>query len=201
MWPKQFTVYCKQTVLNPLVFHIPGSSTAPSSGCSSESPTPIPPLSTPVRPITTHSRHCKSTGSSKSPCHNVQQVDVELINHHPTVGSSNKAGIIKRSVKYSETDIDAVPLRCYRETDLDEVMLAEQEEVDSAFGSNRSVLGTSGTSSSSPLEGVLCPHTDGEEELQDEEVVSWASVRMQGDKKRQNATPEGDEVFSRLLRG
>ncbi|KTG04792.1 hypothetical protein cypCar_00001707 [Cyprinus carpio] len=88
-----------------------------------------------------------------------------------------------------------------RETDLDEVMMAEQEEVDSAFGSNRSVLGTSGTNSCSPLEGVLCPHTDGEEELQDEEVVSWASVRMQGDKKRQNATPEGDEVFSRLLRG
>ncbi|XP_052427819.1 uncharacterized protein psda isoform X1 [Carassius gibelio] len=178
-----------------------GSSSAPSSGCSSESPTPIPPLSTPVKPKTTHSRLCKSTGSSKSLGHNVQQVDVELINHHPAVGTSNKAGIIKRSVKYSETDIDAVPLRCYRETDLDEVMLAEQEEVDSAFGSNRSVLGTSGTSSSSPLEEVLCPHTDGEEELQDEEVVSWASVRMQGDKKRQNASPEGDEVFSRLLRG
>lgn len=117
------------------------------------------------------------------------------------MGSSNKTSIIKRTVKYSETDIDAVPLRCYRETDLDEVMLAEQEEVDSAFGSNRSVLGTSGTNSSSPLEGMLCPLTDGEEELQDEEVVSWASVRMQGDKKRQNATPEGDEVFSRLLRG
>ncbi|XP_051772072.1 PH and SEC7 domain-containing protein 1 isoform X2 [Ctenopharyngodon idella] len=176
-----------------------GSSTAPSSGCSSESPTPIPPLSTSLRPVTTYSRHCKSTGSSK--CHDVQQVKVELINHHPTVGSSNKTSIIKRIVKYSETDIDAVPLRCYRETDLDEVMLAEQEEVDSAFGSNRSVLGTSGTNSSSPLEGMLCQHTDGEEELQDEEVVSWASVRMQGDKKRQNATPEGDEVFSRLLRG
>lgn len=117
------------------------------------------------------------------------------------MGTSNKTGIIRRTVKYSETDIDAVPLRCYRETDLDEVMLAEQEEVDSAFGSNRSVLGTSGTSSSSPLEGVLCLHTDGEDELQDEEVASWASVRMQGDKKRQNATPEGDEVFSRLLRG
>ncbi|XP_009305656.1 uncharacterized protein psda isoform X2 [Danio rerio] len=177
------------------------SSTPSSSGCSSESPTPIPPLSTHLRPVTTHSRHYKSIGSSKSSCQDVQQVEVELISHHPTVGTSNKTGIIRRTVKYSETDIDAVPLRCYRETDLDEVMLAEQEEVDSAFGSNRSVLGTSGTTSSSPLDGVLCPHTDGEEELQDEEVASWASVRMQGDKKRQNATPEGDEVFSRLLRG
>lgn len=32
-----------------------------------------------------------------------------------------KTGIIRRSIKYSETDLDAVPLRCYRETDLDEV--------------------------------------------------------------------------------
>ncbi|XP_026134398.1 LOW QUALITY PROTEIN: uncharacterized protein LOC113112769 [Carassius auratus] len=178
-----------------------GSSTVPSSDCTFESPASIPPLSTPVRSITTHSRPCKSTGSSKSVCHIVQQVEVELINHHPTMESSSKTGIARRSVKYSETDIDAVPLRCYRETDLDEAMLAEQEEVDSAFGSNRSVLNTSGTNSSSPLEGLLCPHTDGEEELQDEEVASWASVRMQGDKMRQNATPEGDEVFSRLLRG
>ncbi|XP_052469808.1 uncharacterized protein LOC128026599 [Carassius gibelio] len=177
------------------------SSTVPSSDCTIESPASIPPLSTTVRSITTHSRPCKSTGSSKSVCHIVQQVEVELINHHPTMESSDKTGIAGRSVKYSETDIDAVPLRCYRETDLDEAMLAEQEEVDSAFGSNRSVLNTSGTNSSSPLEGLLCPHTDGEEELQDEEVASWASVRMQGDKMRQNATPEGDEVFSRLLRG
>lgn len=88
-----------------------------------------------------------------------------------------------------------MPVRSYRETDLDEVMLAEQEEVDSAFGSNRSVLGTSVTSSGSALEGA------DDDELQDEEVVSWASVRMQGDKKRQHASPEGGEVFSRLLRG
>ncbi|XP_052006426.1 uncharacterized protein LOC127660340 [Xyrauchen texanus] len=155
-----------------------------SSGCSSESPASNQPSSTSLT------------------AHDVQHVEVELINHAPAMGSSpKKTCSIKQTVKYSETDIDAVPLCCYRETDLDEVILAEQEEVDSAFGSNRSVLGTSGTSSSSPLEGDLCPHSDGEEELQDEEVVSWASVRMQGDKKRQNAAPEWDEVFSRLLRG
>uniref|UniRef100_A0A6Q2YYY2 Pleckstrin and Sec7 domain containing a n=1 Tax=Esox lucius TaxID=8010 RepID=A0A6Q2YYY2_ESOLU len=65
-------------------------------------------------------------------------------------------GIIRRTIKYSETDLDAVPLKCYRETDLDEVMSAEgrtnreseqdEAEVDSAFGSNRSVLGISGSS-------------------------------------------------------
>lgn len=36
-------------------------------------------------------------------------------------GSSPKTGIIRQTLKYSETDLDAVPLRCYRETDLDEV--------------------------------------------------------------------------------
>lgn len=35
--------------------------------------------------------------------------------------STPKTGIIRRTIKYSETDLDAVPLRCYRETDLDEV--------------------------------------------------------------------------------
>ncbi|KAA0717895.1 PH and SEC7 domain-containing protein 1 [Triplophysa tibetana] len=172
-----------------------------SSGCSSESPTPIIPSSTPPCPISAHSRHCQSSASPKSSSHDVKRIQVEVINHLPAAGSSSKTCIIRRSVKYSETDIDAVPVRSYRETDLDEVMLAEQEEVDSAFGSIRSVLGTSGTSSVSPLDEVLCPLTDGEDELQDEEVVSWASVRMQGDKKRQNASPEGGDVFSRLLRG
>uniref|UniRef100_A0A8C9VUC7 Pleckstrin and Sec7 domain containing n=1 Tax=Scleropages formosus TaxID=113540 RepID=A0A8C9VUC7_SCLFO len=64
-------------------------------------------------------------------------------------------------------------------------------------------MGTSGAGSS-PLEGALYVRTDGEEdleeELQDEEVVSWASVRMQGDRKRQHATQEEDEVYSLLLK-
>uniref|UniRef100_A0A6Q2WV90 Pleckstrin and Sec7 domain containing a n=1 Tax=Esox lucius TaxID=8010 RepID=A0A6Q2WV90_ESOLU len=69
-------------------------------------------------------------------------------------------GIIRRTIKYSETDLDAVPLKCYRETDLDEVMSAEgrtnreseqdEAEVDSAFGSNRSVLGISGSRPPNP---------------------------------------------------
>ncbi|XP_065152929.1 uncharacterized protein psda isoform X1 [Paramisgurnus dabryanus] len=172
-----------------------GSSSAPSSGCSSKSPTPIPPSSTPPGPVSAHSKHCQSSTSQKSSSHNVQQIQIELINHTRAASPSLKTGIIRRSVKYSETDIDAVPVRSYRETDLDEVMLAEQEEVDSAFGSNRSVLGTSVTSSVSALEGA------DDDDLQDEEVVSWASVRMQGDKKRQHASPEGGEVFSRLLQG
>uniref|UniRef100_A0AAX7UW53 Pleckstrin and Sec7 domain containing n=1 Tax=Astatotilapia calliptera TaxID=8154 RepID=A0AAX7UW53_ASTCA len=94
-------------------------------------------------------------------------------------GTSPKTGIIRRTLKYSETDLDAVPLRCYRETDIDEVLLAEQEDADSAFGSNRSVQGTSGTGSS-PLGGLAYGRTDGEEE--------------------QCAAEEEPEVFGHLLK-
>lgn len=79
--------------------------------------------------------------------HKVQQIEVELFSPDSRGSSS---GIIRRTLKYSETDLDAVPLRCYRETDLDQVMQAEQEvfeenelEVDSAFGSGRSIVGAS----------------------------------------------------------
>ena len=91
-----------------------------------------------------------------------------------------------------------------------QVMRAEAEaaeEVDSAFGSNRSVLGNS---SFSPADASPKPRIGGgkeeeeeEEEEEDEEegVVSWASVRMLGDKQRQKAPKEEDEVFSLLLQG
>ncbi|XP_035605083.1 uncharacterized protein LOC118366574 isoform X1 [Oncorhynchus keta] len=167
-------------------------STGPPSGQSSESPTS--PTSLPLI----------------SANHKVQHVEVELVTPPPAaVGESPKTCIIRGTLKYSETDLDAVPLRCYRETDIDEVLLAEQEDTDSAFGSNRSVKSTSGTGSS-PL-GV-CPYerTSGEEEElegeeeeeeeddddDEEEVVSWVSVRMQGDIKRQ----QQQQVISQLLK-
>ncbi|KAI1894478.1 hypothetical protein AGOR_G00116220 [Albula goreensis] len=178
---------------------IPDASTAPPSGTSSESPTPTPPSSLPLEPLN-QEKGRQELGQSLA-CHNVQHVEVELVTPPPAAaGASPKTGIIRRTIKYSETDLDAVPLRCYRETNIDEV-LAEQDDADSAFGSNRSVMGTSGTGSS-PLGGALYTRTDGEEEEleEDEEVVSWASVRMQGDKKRQRATREEDEVFSLLLK-
>ncbi|XP_062330071.1 PH and SEC7 domain-containing protein 1-like isoform X2 [Osmerus eperlanus] len=171
------------------------ASTAPPSGNSSESPTPTPPSSLPLI----------------SANHHVQHVEVELVTPPPAAaGTSPKTGIIRRTLKYSETDLDAVPLRCYRETDIDEVLLAEQEDADSAFGSNRSVVGTSGTDSS-PLGGIFYERTEGEErpegeeeeedEDEEEEVVSWASVRMQGDsRKRMYAGLVEQEVFSQLLR-
>uniref|UniRef100_A0AAR2K4C5 Pleckstrin and Sec7 domain containing a n=1 Tax=Pygocentrus nattereri TaxID=42514 RepID=A0AAR2K4C5_PYGNA len=155
------------------------SSTAPSSGYSSDSLTPAPASSLPLRSTAAPSRHRPTSESQKASSHDVQQVDVELVNTAPALGSSPKTGIIRRTIKYSETDLDAVPLRCYRETDIDEVILAEQEEVDSAFSSDRSALGTSAASSS--------PNVEEDEQLQDEEVVSWASVRMHGDRKSHTA--------------
>nr|XP_057915132.1 PH and SEC7 domain-containing protein 1 isoform X2 [Doryrhamphus excisus] len=63
------------------------------------------------------------------------------------------------------------------------------EEVDSAFGSHRSVRGNS---SFSPADASL---KDDEENG----VASWASVLMQGDNQRQRAAE--DETFSLLLKG
>lgn len=51
---------------------------------------------------------------------------------------------VGRAAKYSETDLDKVPLRCYQETDIDEV-LAEREEADSAIESQPSSEGPHGT--------------------------------------------------------
>ncbi|XP_058506939.1 uncharacterized protein psda isoform X2 [Solea solea] len=188
--------------------------TSPTSG----SPSPTPPCSS----SSSSSSHWKPANQRrgregeerKLSHHKVQQIEVELVSPNLR-GVNPKTGVIRRTIKYSETDLDAVPLRCYRETDLDEVMRAEAEEVevevDSAFGSHRSVLGNC---SFNPTEVSPKPRTGGgregdedededEEEEEDEEegVVSWASVRMLGDKQRQRAAKEEDEVFSLLLKG
>lgn len=62
----------------------------------------------------------------------------------PGVGSGQGSGVaVGPAAKYSETDLDTVPLRCYRETDIDEV-LAEREEADSAIESQPSSEGLPG---------------------------------------------------------
>ena len=84
-----------------------------------------------------------------------------------------------------------------------QVMLAQAEEEleeDSAFGSNRSTPGTPGsgdspTQSSQRLLGKARQWAEPDQEVEEEEgVASWASVRMQGDRKRQE-----DERESGLL--
>uniref|UniRef100_A0AAY4AJW7 Pleckstrin and Sec7 domain containing a n=1 Tax=Denticeps clupeoides TaxID=299321 RepID=A0AAY4AJW7_9TELE len=146
--------------------------TAPPSGNSSESPTPTPPTSLPLEMAPLRANH------------DVQHVEVELVTPPPAPpGSSPKAGIIRRTLKYSETDLDAVPLRCYRETDIDEVLRAEHDDGDSAFGSNRSILGTP-AAGNSPLAIITyngMDREDEEEEHENEEdeegMASWASPR------------------------
>ncbi|XP_038586106.1 uncharacterized protein LOC119911334 isoform X1 [Micropterus salmoides] len=188
------------------------------SRCSQEAPPKAPPTSASPSPTPPSSLHLKpanqgrgldSKGQNLS-YHEVRQVEVELVTPDPR-GFTPKTGIIRQTIKYSETDLDAVPLRCYRETDLDEVMRAEAEaaeEADAAFGSNHSVLGNS---SFSPADASPKPQTDGrrneeeeedgEEEEEEEGVVSWASVRMLGDRQRQKATKEDADVFGLLLQG
>lgn len=83
------------------------------------------------------------------------------------------------------------------------------EEADSAFGSNRSVLGNSNFNPADPSPKSRSggrKEVDGEEEEDEEDeeeggVVSWASVRMQGDRQRQKAMKEEEEVLSLLLKG
>ncbi|KAJ8264541.1 hypothetical protein GJAV_G00150490 [Gymnothorax javanicus] len=164
------------------------ASTTPPSGTSSESPTPTPPNSLPLE-------------GQRSANHDVQHVEVELVTPPPmATGASPKTGIIGRTIKYSETDLDAVPLRCYRETDIDELM-ADQDDADSAFGSNRSVPGTPG---SSPLGGAAYERMDAEEQKQEEEeeqeALGWAGERRPGERKRLHNSQGEGEVFTTLLK-
>ncbi|XP_061561796.1 PH and SEC7 domain-containing protein 1-like [Phycodurus eques] len=163
------------------------ASTAPPSGNSSESPTPTPPSSLPALSASQHVRH----------------VEVELVTPPPPVERSLETGVIRRTLKYSETDLDAVPLRCYRETDIDELLMDGRDDEDSAFASNRSARG------GSPQGSGLGPYGFGlgadsgtgeeegsrerDQEEKEEEVVSWASVRMQGDNRKQQDTAQEQE--------
>ncbi|KAF7221260.1 uncharacterized protein psda isoform X1 [Nothobranchius furzeri] len=167
---------------------------------------PSPALSSSVRLLPASQRRGWDSKCRRSSHHEVRQIEVELVTPF-TRGPAPETGIIRRSIKYSETDLDAVPLRCYRETDLDEVMRAESEsaeEVDSAFGSNRSVLENSiSPEDSVPKLRTSAGKEENGEEFNDEEegVASWASVRMHGDKRRQRAAKEEEDVLSLLLKG
>lgn len=75
-------------------------------------------------------------------------------------GSTPRTGIIRHSVKYSETDLDAVPLRCYRETDLDEVRALGQSRRDlSRLIRAESVCGVGACYGESALWSRLTPST------------------------------------------
>ncbi|NXM10747.1 PSD1 protein, partial [Ploceus nigricollis] len=111
------------------------------------------------------------------PEHSLSHVEVEievspLSSQKP---GSCETGIIRRTVKYSETDLDTVPLRCYRETNIDDI-LAEKEEVDSAIESqkdsesNPSFVGTPGRRNSTPEEPPAPATGCSKDGLQDRDV-------------------------------
>ena len=86
---------------------------------ASASQSPAPPPSLHLRPA--YQRRGRDREGLRVSHYEVRQIEVELVAPPHPRGPAPKTGIIGRSIKYSETDLDAVPLRCYRETDLDEV--------------------------------------------------------------------------------
>lgn len=151
---------------------------------------------------------------------------MELVTPDPC-DSAPKTGIIRHTIKYSETDLDAVPLRCYRETDLDEVMSRKvrykylmylstcmctfhfcvqvmraeaevAEEGDMTFGCNRRIQeNTTLNLNDASVKSRVDDRKEEERTEGEDGVATWASVRMLGD--RQRGTEE-EEVLSVLLR-
>nr|XP_023423025.1 PH and SEC7 domain-containing protein 1 isoform X1 [Cavia porcellus] len=110
------------------------------------------------------------------------------------VGSGPGSGVaVGRAAEYSETDLDTVPMRCYRETNIDEV-LAEREEVDSAIESQPSSEGPPGTIGPPAPHPGLCPRpgsslgsgnededeAGGEEDVDDEVFEASEGCRRPG---------------------
>ncbi|NXS57503.1 PSD1 protein, partial [Brachypteracias leptosomus] len=152
LYPRQSSAHAQRVARAKWEFFY-GSSDTPKTGSSVPACTP---LAEPTwKPV--HLLPAEPPGSV--PEHSLSHVEVEIEMSPP--GSqkpgSCKTGIIRRTVKYSETDLDTVPLRCYRETNIDDI-LAEKEEVDSAIESqkdsesNPSFGGTPGRRNSTPEE-------------------------------------------------
>ncbi|NXW39816.1 PSD1 protein, partial [Nyctiprogne leucopyga] len=176
-YPRQSSAHAQRIARAKWEFFY-GSSDTPKTGSSAPESSPL--AEPPQKPI------CPLPAElpESMPEHSLSHVEVEIEMSPP--GSqkpgSCETGIIRRTVKYSETDLDTVPLRCYRETNIDDI-LAEKEEVDSAIESqkdsesNPSFGGTPGRRNSTPEE----PPTLG---------TSFPKDRL-----RDGGADEDDEVF------
>ncbi|RLW04203.1 hypothetical protein DV515_00006029 [Chloebia gouldiae] len=152
LYPRQSSAHAQRIAKAKWEFFY-GSSDTPKTGSSAPDSAPLAELpQKSVSPLP-----AKPPGLV--PEHSLSHVEVEievspLSSQKP---GSCETGIIRRTVKYSETDLDTVPLRCYRETNIDDI-LAEKEEVDSAIESqkdsesNPSFVGTPGRRNSTPEE-------------------------------------------------
>ncbi|NXC20571.1 PSD1 protein, partial [Corythaeola cristata] len=151
-YPRQSSAHAQRVARAKWEFFY-GSSEAPKTGSSAPNSAPLAePPQKPVCPLPTEL-------PASVPQHSLSHVEVEIEMSPPGCQKpgSCETGIIRRTVKYSETDLDTVPLRCYRETNIDDI-LAEKEEVDSAIESqkdsesNPSFGGTPGRRNSTPEE-------------------------------------------------
>ncbi|XP_063194628.1 PH and SEC7 domain-containing protein 1 isoform X1 [Chroicocephalus ridibundus] len=151
-YPRQSSAHAQRIARAKWEFFY-GSSDTPKTGSSAPDSTPL--AEPPKKPV----RLLPAEPPGPVPEHSLSHVEVE-IEMSPLGGQklgSCETGIIRRTVKYSETDLDTVPLRCYRETNIDDI-LAEKEEVDSAIESqkdsesNPSFGGTPGRRNSTPEE-------------------------------------------------
>ncbi|KAM6330136.1 PH and SEC7 domain-containing protein 1 [Podargus strigoides] len=150
-YPRQSSTHAQRIARAKWEFFY-GSSDAPKTGSSAPDSAPL--ADPPHKPVCLPPKP-----PGLVPEHSLSHVEVEIEMFPP--GSqkpgSCETGIIRRTVKYSETDLDTVPLRCYRETNIDDI-LAEKEEVDSAIESqkdsesNPSFGGTPGRRNSIPEE-------------------------------------------------
>ncbi|NXY14406.1 PSD1 protein, partial [Atrichornis clamosus] len=152
LYPRQSSAHAQRIAKAKWEFFY-GSSDAPKTGSSAPDSAPLAELpQKPVSPL-------PAEPPGPVPEHSLSHVEVQI--EVSPLGSQKpgtcETGIIRRTVKYSETDLDTVPLRCYRETNIDDI-LAEKEEVDSAIESqkdsesNPSFGGTPGRRNSTPEE-------------------------------------------------
>ncbi|OCT71896.1 PH and SEC7 domain-containing protein 1-like [Xenopus laevis] len=154
-------------------------------------------LSTPCSP--------NASGSlKKRPCHQETEllkhnlchveIEIETTSSMDPKPDSCETGIIRRTIKYSETDLDSVPLRCYRETNIDDI-LAENEGLDSAIGSQKDSESNTETSAEKSSEqneqttvekyGVFTNNTEQDNGEEDEDEVFEAT--KVGETNRVNA--------------
>uniref|UniRef100_A0A672TJT2 Pleckstrin and Sec7 domain containing n=1 Tax=Strigops habroptila TaxID=2489341 RepID=A0A672TJT2_STRHB len=114
-------------------------------------------------------------------------------------GSDGGSGLAAGAL-YSETDLDTVPLRCYRETNIDDI-LAEKEEVDSAIESqkdsesNPSFGGTPGRRNSTPEEppvpGTGCPKDGLRDKDVDEDDEVFEAMRKENRERIMDRDTQG----------
>ncbi|XP_062352703.1 PH and SEC7 domain-containing protein 1 [Cinclus cinclus] len=195
LYPRQSSAHAQRIAKAKWEFFY-GASDTPKTGSSAPDSTPLAEFTQkPVSPLL-------AEPPGLVPEHSLSHVEVEI--EVSPLGSqkpgSCETGIIRRTVKYSETDLDTVPLRCYRETNIDDI-LAEKEEVDSAIESqkdsesNPSFVGTPGRRNSTPEEppapGTGCSKDGLQDRDMDEDNEVFEAMRKENRERIMDRDTQG----------